>query len=138
MKKNNLNKVAILIFTDGKKILMEKRTIRGFDKDQHIIPGGVIEEEESLEMAVKREAMEELGITPLDFVALPYEEDIYGIDGVLLKPFIISNWEGNFPKAILDEGNLIEWIEIKEALNSPVISTKKIVQALEKYLSKKK
>lgn len=140
MVKSKPTQVVILIFIEAQKIFVEKRSLNKFRSDQYLIPGGEVEENEleNLELTLKREAMEELGVVPLDFTPLPLSEEILGINGQILKPFIIKKWEGTLPESILDKGNQTLWIEIKELLKSPFKPSKLIVQALDKYLSQKK
>lgn len=139
MKKSRLTYVVLLIFTDGKKIFIEKRAINGFPKDQYLFPGGVVEQAElnNLEVTLKREAMEELGVKPLDFVALSNNGEIFGLGGVKLKPFVITRWEGNLPQTIIDEGNPTIWVEIDEVLNCSFEPSRKVAKALKKHLSRK-
>lgn len=140
MKTKTAIKVVILIFLDGEKIFIEKRVVKGFDKEQYLIPGGIVEETElnNLEAAIKREAIEELGVTPEEFINLHLQQKIFGLGGVILKPFIITRWSGNLPPTILDEGNPTVWLTIEEILNCTYEPTRKIAQALKKHLSRKK
>lgn len=139
MKKRAITKVVILIFLDGEKIFIEKRVVKGFDREQYLIPGGIVEETEmeNLETAVKREAMEELGVIPEEFITLPSQQEFFGMAGVILEPFIIKKWSGNLPQTILDEGNPTLWLNLEEILNCSYEPTRKIAQALRKHLSKK-
>lgn len=138
MKKWKDTYVVILIFTDGKKIFIEKRAINGFPKDQYLFPGGIVEQTElnNLEVTLKREAMEELAVKILNFVTLPYDEEIFGLGGVRLRLFVITRWEGNLPQTIIDEGNPTSWVEIDEVLNCSFEPSRKIAAALKKYLQK--
>ncbi len=134
--KNRQIKVVIFIFLDGKKILIEKRILNKFKGLQFLIPGGIVEELEELEDALRREVEEELGITVLEFIPIP-SSNIKGLNNQLLIPFLINKWEGNLPNVILDKGNPLEWLPINEVLKTPVKPTLEIVTALKKYLSKK-
>lgn len=137
MAKSNL--VVLFAVIKKNKILLEKRPIKGFPKHQYLIPGGAINgREENLEDALKREVMEELGITPTDFKLLT-DEDIPGLYNNILKPFVVTSWQGKIPKFILDKEDPypLEWMEIDKSLNVlPIESTKKIIEVLKKYLSK--
>lgn len=129
-------KVVICVFTDGEKILTEKRLLENYSEWQTLIPGGGVEDFETIEQALKREVFEELGIIPLEFTILPKEEQILGLNNQIIVPFLITKWQGELPEKILDSGNRLEWMIIEEVLNSPIKPTKKIVEALRKYLSK--
>ncbi|MBI2086467.1 NUDIX hydrolase [Candidatus Daviesbacteria bacterium] len=129
-------KVVICVFTDGEKILTEKRLLENYSEWQTLIPGGGVEDFETIEQALKREVFEELGVIPLEFIVLPKEEQILGLNNQIIVPFLITKWQGELPEKILDSGNRLEWMIIEEVLNSPIKPTKKIVEALRKYLSK--
>lgn len=127
--------VVIFVLLKENKVLVEKRPVKGFSDHQYLIPGGAINPEEDLEQALKREVMEELGIVPTEFELLT-EEDIIGIFDNNLKPFVITKWQGEIPKIGLDQEDAypLEWIEIDKALNIPIESTKKIIEALKNHL----
>ena len=128
------NTVVILVFTDGKKVLVEKRQLQQFTTLQYLIPGGTVKDFEKLEQALIREAKEELGIKLLEFSILPHQK-ITGLNGQLLKPFLIHKWEGKISETILDKGNPLFWVEFDEALTSLVYPTRQVVEALKKYLA---
>lgn len=136
----DMNKPAVVIFVLVKdnKILVEKRPVAGFAKDQYLLPGGAINISENLEQALKREMTEELGVTPTKF-ALLTQEDITGLFDNLLKPFVVSEWTGILPQISLDQEDPypLEWVEIDIVLTTPIEGSRKIVQALKKYLSLK-
>lgn len=129
--------VVIFILIRDKKILVEKRPVEGFSNHQYLIPGGAINNSESMEEALKREMMEELGVMPIKFELLTQEE-IPGLYDNILRPFVVSEWQGEIPPAILDKEDTypLEWVKIETLLTIPNKGSKKIVQALKKYLSK--
>ena len=130
------SKVVIFALVKNGKILLEKRPVPGFLEDQYLIPGGTIGETENLEQALERELKEELGIVPIEFELL-IEEDILGLFENTLKPFIIKKWQGQIPKVILDKEDPypLEWVDIEKALNIPIESTRRIIEALKKHLN---
>lgn len=135
MAKNS--RVVLFALVKNSKVLVEKRSIKGYTKPQYLIPGGAINdhEAEGLESALKREMMEELGIVPIEFKLLT-EEDIPGLHNNILKPFIVTSWQGEIPQFILDkeDHNPLEWIEIKLALNQfPIKPTKKIIEVIKEH-----
>ena len=130
-------KVVVSVFTDGEKILAEKRILENFTGEQLLIPGGTVKDFETAEQALVREVFEELGLTVLEFEILPLDKEIRGLKNQLIIPFLIKKWNGEFPQKILDKGNSIEWLNIDEVLNSPIEPTRKVVEALKKYLPKK-
>lgn len=134
------SRVVLFALVKENKILLEKRPVKGFKEDQYLIPGGAIAESgENLEDALKREIMEELGITPIDFELLT-DEDIPGLYENILKPFVVTSWQGEIPKFILDKEDPfpLEWVEIKYLLTYSIPGTRKITEILKNYLSKTK
>lgn len=134
MREKNTAKVVIFILWKNDKILIEKRYIKNFTDLQYLIPGGEVEKLESAEQALKREIMEELGITVFSHIPLPTPE-IRGLDNQILIPFLITGWEGNIPNSTLDKKDPLIWLTMSEVLETGVKPTKKIVEALKKYLS---
>lgn len=126
--------VIILIFFREGKILAEKRQMDLFKIPQYLIPGGTVELEENPKDAVVREALEELGIEVSKFKMLPHKKKIIGLRNQTLLPFIIEEWEGEFPNTILDKGTPLFWISIDEALTSKVRPTREIIIALKNHL----
>lgn len=132
--KSNSAKVVIFIFTNKDKILIEKRQLQDYEGLQYLIPGGHVEEEEEIEEAMKREMLEELGVTPLEYILLPTTKKIAGLKNQTLVPFLINKWEGDLPVTILDKGNAVVWLTIEEVLQTKIKPTWEIVQALKSYL----
>lgn len=137
MAKNK--KVVLFALIKDNKILLEKRLLDGFSNLQYLIPGGAINEDlESLEEALKREILEELGVIPTMFKSLS-NENIPGINNNLLRPFIVTAWTGEVPQKVLDkeDPHPLEWVEIDRALDLlPIKASKEIMQALKDYLVK--
>lgn len=134
------SRVVLFALIKDNQILVERRPVRGFKKPQYLIPGGAINdvETEDLEIALKREMMEELGVIPERFELLT-EENISGLYKNTLKPFIVHSWQGEIPQFVLDKEDPypLEWIEINKALSFfPIKPTKKIIEVIKNYLSK--
>lgn len=126
--------VVILIFFKEGRILTEKRKLDLFKTPQYLIPGGTVKLEESPEDAIAREAFEELGIKISKFKMLLHKEGIKGLKNQTLLPFIIEEWEGEFPNTILDKGTPLFWVSLEEALTSEVRPTREIIIALKNHL----
>lgn len=118
---------------------MEKRPPKEDFANQLLFPGGIVEKNEmkNLQAALKREAMEELGVNLIDFIAIDGEEKIYGTRGKLLRHFLVRLWDGQIPQAVLDNGNPLLWLELDEILNSKVEPVRKAAYILKEYLSQK-
>lgn len=131
---SDTNDVVILLIIKNGKILLEKRFFNG---SEHLIfPGGKIKvhELENLELAAIREAQEELGIVPTKIIPVLQEQDYYSEIGKLIRPFIITHWEGDFPKAVLDTNAPLIWQDLVETLESPVNSVRDLASAVKTYL----
>ena len=61
-KKNGIQAVAFLLVKKGRVLIEKRHKTKKFDPGIWVIPAGKIEQNESPEKAVKREAKEELGI----------------------------------------------------------------------------
>lgn len=128
MAKNS--RVVLFALIKDNKILLEKRPNIGY-----LVPGGGINQLESLEDALKREMMEELNIIPNKFELLT-KTDIPGLNNNILKPFIVTSWQGEIPENVLDkeDPHPLEWMDIDKALNSiPVKPTKRVIEVLKEY-----
>ena len=132
--KSNTARVVIFIFLSKDKILIEKRELQDYAGLQYLIPGGLVEEKEEIEQAMKREMLEELGVTPVEYILLPTSKRIAGLKNQTLVPYLINKWSGDLPVTILDKGNSIIWLTIKEVLQTKIKPTREIVQALKSYL----
>ena len=137
-----MRKKQIVLFAliNKNKVLIEKRPLLGFKGVQYLIPGGAVEETEleNIEIALRREMLEELGIIPIEFSLLDCK-NIYNTLGIPLTPFIFSKWDGEIPTIVLDKDDQfpLEWVEIETVLNSPIHATKKIAKAIKKVVSGK-
>lgn len=129
------SRVVIFALVKNNKILVEKRPVEGFVDHQYLIPGGAINTSEDLEQALKREAMEELGVIPIEYELLT-QRNISGLHDNILKPFIVSQWTGRIPEFILDKSDPhpLEWMEIEKALKISIKPTRKIFELLKIYL----
>ncbi|MDO8618511.1 MAG: NUDIX domain-containing protein [Candidatus Daviesbacteria bacterium] len=127
---------VIIIIIRGTKTLLERRLPESTLANHFLFPGGSIEKNEILDpvKALKREAMEELGIIPIKFMAMP---DFTGELGTLLKPYVVSSWTGKIPNKILDRGNPVFWEEIDMVLQSPLESVVQMIKEAQKILSLK-
>ena len=129
--------IVIFVLIKKKKILVEKRPVKGFSEDQYLLPGGAINEGEllNLDLALKREMMEELGVKPTKYKLLS-NKGVNGIFDNLLKPFLVWEWDGEIPKIGLDEDDPypLNWVEMDIMLNSPIEGSRKIILAIKKHL----
>ncbi len=131
---SSTKQAVILIIIEGERVLLERRLPTSALPNHFLFPGGAIEEYEldNPTLALKREAMEELGIIPTKFIAI---KNFTGETGTLLKPFIVTVWEGIIPNKILDRGNPVFWESIEMVCRSPLESVQEMIKEAKKILS---
>jgi 8-oxo-dGTP diphosphatase len=85
--------------------------------------GGRVEDGESLEAALVREAQEEVGVTPTAYrlIATVREKrpDIYG--DMLHHVYAVTAWQGGEPANICDEHTELRWFSVDEIRRLPNI-----------------
>jgi 8-oxo-dGTP diphosphatase len=124
--------VVLFIFynPDTKKVLSEQRPPDHPDfPNQTTFPTGKVEDGESIEEAMYREAKEEFGIVPKVFIKLPNV-----IGNSILHPFWVKEWEGELPEVVLDKGSKLIWESLEEAAASPIKTRKILVTLLRKEI----
>lgn len=110
----------MMMFYKNRKLLVEKRGPKSSIGSKVIFPGGAVEEsdknhaENYLHVTLKREALEELGVTDLkfDFIkTLEVErEKRYGLPDLIIHYFLVTAWKGRIPKNGEDGAKLF-WID---------------------------
>jgi 8-oxo-dGTP diphosphatase len=126
--------VGIILVQDGKTLLGKRKNSHG--EGQWAQPGGHLEAGESLEACVRRELLEETGITPLSFRQGPWTNDImetkhyvtlwvfvHHFEGTpqLMEPHKCEGWEwfgwNEFPEPrFLSTENLIRHVGTEELI----------------------
>lgn len=103
--------VALIVYKD-RKILVEKRKLtKETDPDKIVIPGGHVEQGESLKKSCQRELKEELGIECQNFrfiIKLLHHTDI---EDQMTHYFSCEEWKG---KPISHEAEKIFWVGLKQ------------------------
>jgi mutator protein MutT len=123
-----LDCVAFMLIADS-RILVEKRsTNKRLLPGALAIPGGHVEEGESLEAALLREVLEELNIVPQDFYPLctlfHHAEECRQI-----HYFVIKRWAGEMMTL---EAESLRWLPLAQL---DVLDVDVDVMAIERYLA---
>jgi 8-oxo-dGTP diphosphatase len=109
---------ALFIRVDGKVLLGLRAPTKKVWPNHWDTIGGRVEDGESLERALVREAQEEIGVTPVEFrlVATVRERrpDIHG--DTLHHVYAVTRWQGGEPANVCDEHTEIRWFSVGEML----------------------
>ncbi len=107
---------ALFIRADGKILLGLRAPSKKVWPSHWDTVGGHVEDGESLEEALVREAQEEVGVTPTAFelIATVREPrpDLYG--DALHHVYAVTSWQGGEPSNICDEHSELRWFSIGE------------------------
>lgn len=116
--------VSAVLFKDH-KFLVEKRRLDDTDPGFIELPGGHVEKGETLEQALRREILEELGLTIRE-MSFMFAGNHTASDGEKQRVhyFLVSEWEGVLSSA---EAESVEW-----ASDSLVLSLKSDRTAVDK------
>jgi 8-oxo-dGTP diphosphatase len=109
---------ALFIDPDGKVLLGLRAPSKKVWPQHWDTIGGHVEDGESLEDALIREAREEVGVTPTRFrlIATVKERkpEIYG--DALHHVYAVTAWQGGDPANICDEHTELKWFSVSEML----------------------
>jgi 8-oxo-dGTP diphosphatase len=109
---------ALFIGPDGKVLLGLRAPSKKVWPQHWDTIGGHVEDGESLEDALIREAREEVGVTPTRFrlIATVKERkpEIYG--DALHHVYAVTAWQGGDPANICDEHTELKWFSVSEML----------------------
>lgn len=134
--------VVVFIFYNSERdeVLLEKRLPTSSFANLEIFPGGEIEPDEldDIEQALRREVREELGVEPTRISQITTTEDIFGETGKRLRPYLITEWEGQLPETVLDKGNRLLWARTEATANSELQSMRKITESLRAHITRER
>jgi 8-oxo-dGTP diphosphatase len=107
---------ALFIRSDGKVLLGLRAPSKKVWPRHWDTIGGQVEDGESLEAALVREAQEEVGVTPVEFklIATVRERrpELYG--DALHHIYTVIAWQGGDPLNICDEHSELKWFSVDE------------------------
>jgi len=109
---------ALFIRPDGKVLLGLRAPTKKVWPGHWDTIGGRVEDGESLEEALVREAREEVGVTPVEtrLIATVRERrpDLYG--DALHHVYAVTRWQGGEPANVCDEHTELRWFGIGDML----------------------
>jgi 8-oxo-dGTP diphosphatase len=104
--------VVAAVITRGQEILLCQRKAQDLHPLKWEFPGGKVEPNESLESALRRELMEELGITALDAQEITrYDYSYPGKQPIQLVFFLVTDFTGDLQNYVFEQ---IEWSRREE------------------------
>jgi 8-oxo-dGTP diphosphatase len=107
---------ALFISRDGKVLLGLRAPSKKVWPCHWDAIGGRVEQGESVEDALVREAQEEVGVTPTRFrlIATVRERqpEIYG--DMLHHVYAVTRWQGGEPANVCDEHTELKWFSVSE------------------------
>ena len=107
---------ALFIGPDGKVLLGLRAPSKKVWPGHWDTIGGHVEDGESLEEALVREAQEEVGVTPTRFKLIATvrerQPEIYG--DALHHIYAVTAWQGGDPANVCDEHSELKWFSVSE------------------------
>jgi len=113
------------IFARGGQVLLVRRAPhKDWYPDRWDVPGGHVEKGESLDGALIRECVEEVGLSPTRYASLAQlpEPEETKHKKARYHVYLITEWEGGEPELLGDEHTEMRWIAPNEAAALPDLS----------------
>ncbi|WP_440615292.1 8-oxo-dGTP diphosphatase MutT [Cysteiniphilum sp. 6C5] len=133
-----LIKVAVGVILNDQKnqVFLTKRKLTQDLAGLWEFPGGKLENNESPDLALKRELKEEVGINVTEFSPLLIKAHHYQHKSVELHCFVIMQYQGVIAP---QEGQEGKWVSVNK-LNTDIMpeANQEIITVLKEYLSKMK
>ena len=122
--------VAAAVIRKGKVLLVHRSNSRSYYPGVWDLCGGHVHEGESLEDALRREALEELGVNVTAFRLIGVAHD--PVEPADIHLFVISDWDGEPMNMALEEHTEIRWFSESALPNSNALDAYRteVIQAL--------
>lgn len=114
-----MTEIACAVFArDGLVLLVKRAPHKIWYPNQWDLVGGHVEDGESVETALVREAQEEVGLTPLRFHRLAEFSETQANDGLNVRyhVYAVTEWEGGEPRLLGDEHTAMRWVKACDVL----------------------
>lgn len=109
-----LTTIVLAAFIEDGRVLMGRRADHKKQFPGHWdLVGGHVEEGETLEVALVREAQEEVGLMPTTFRDLGAFSD--DETEATYHLFVVTEWSNDPPKLLGDEHTELTWVRVSEA-----------------------
>ncbi len=110
-----------VILRNGSVLLGKRCHGRRIYPDCWALPGGHVEQGETLEDALIREIREEIGLTPTDFreLGLIAELDPETDSETIYHIYVVTTWQGGDPVMLGNEHSELHWFELEAACGLP-------------------
>jgi 8-oxo-dGTP pyrophosphatase MutT (NUDIX family) len=113
-----------IFMRDGLLLLVRRAPHKDWYPGRWDVVGGHVEKGESVEDALVRECVEEVGLTPSRYTSLAVlaEPEETGHKKARYHLFLITEWEGEEARLLGDEHTEMRWIAPNEAATLPDLS----------------
>jgi mutator protein MutT len=111
--------VNALLLTDGQVLMARRSPFRATWPDCWSFPGGHVEPGETLEQALIRELIEEIGVVPKVWALVATLES--RPDSITFHMFAVTSWSGE-PTMLGDEHSELRWLDTDEAASLPALA----------------
>jgi 8-oxo-dGTP diphosphatase len=133
-----MRKIVNALLLRGSTVLLARRAPgRRAYADLWSFPGGRVEEGETLEQALVREVLEEVGVTPLRYeeVGRIADPNAAETDPVTYYMYVVTAWQGGEPGIRDDEHTELAWFPLQAAGALPDLALEEYRPLLEKLAS---
>lgn len=108
-----MKQVVAAIFVRDDNILLGRRASHKTYPGCWDLPGGHVEQGETVEQALIRECREEVGVSPCDYTVIGAIREPAG--SALCHIFAVHGWEGGEPIMLGDEHTELAWFSVADA-----------------------